>query len=136
VRSAPVSGRLRHGDLHSLPSARRSGSGCGPGGMRVGRFAQHTRLVATRGNADRLAQKFLESVEMQRDNPACTLMIVSRSPDDDDAVFLTEVWSSESEWERARHSPVVDEWAKDMPLLVAEAPQSVRLDPLGGKGLP
>ena len=104
--------------------------------MHVDRFAQHTKLVATRGNADRLAQKFLESAEIQRDNPACELMIVSRSTVDDDVVFLTEVWSSESDWDVARSSPVIADWAQDMPGLVAEAPHSVRLDPLGGKGLP
>ncbi|MGD0882968.1 MAG: antibiotic biosynthesis monooxygenase [Acidimicrobiales bacterium] len=101
----------------------------------MSRFAQHTKLVASSGNADRLARKFLESVEIQRENPACELMIVSRSPVDDDVVFLTEVWSSESEWDAARSSPVITDWAKDMPSLVAEAPQSVQLDPLGGKGL-
>jgi quinol monooxygenase YgiN len=101
----------------------------------VGRFAQHTKLVATRGNADRLAGKFIESVEMQRENPACELMMVCKSPADDDVVYLTEVWSSESEWEAARRNPLIAEWAKDMPALVAEAPQSVRLDPVGGKGL-
>jgi quinol monooxygenase YgiN len=103
--------------------------------IQVGRFAQHTKLIATKGNAERLAHKFLESVEMQQENRACELMIVSRSPVDDDVVFLTEVWSSEPEWEEARRSPVIAVWAEDMPYLVAEAPQSVRLDPLGGKGL-
>jgi quinol monooxygenase YgiN len=101
----------------------------------VGRFAQHTKLVATGGNADRLASKFIESIEIQRENPACELMIVCKSPADDDVVYLTEVWSSESEWEEARSSPLVAQWAKDMPSLVAEAPLSVRLDPIGGKGL-
>jgi quinol monooxygenase YgiN len=101
----------------------------------VARFAQHTRLVATRGNADRLAHKFVESVEMQRDNPACELMIVSRSPVEDDVVYLTEVWSSEAEWEKARNSPAIAEWAGDMPSLVAEAPQSTPLQPIAGKGL-
>ena len=69
------------------------------------RFGQHTKLVATRGNADQLVSKFLESVEIQRKNPACELMIVSRSPENDDVVFLTEVWSSESEWEAAGVAP-------------------------------
>jgi quinol monooxygenase YgiN len=100
----------------------------------MGRFAQHTRLVASRGSADRLASKFMESVESQRTNPACELMIVWKSLEDDDVVYLTEVWSSESEWEEARSSPLIAEWASDMPALVAEAPRSVRLNPVGGKG--
>ena len=101
----------------------------------MGRFAQHTRLVATGGNADRLAEKFVESAEYQRANPACELMMVCRSPSDADVVYLTEVWSSEAEWERARTSPVIDEWAREMPSLVAEPPESIRLEPVGGKGL-
>jgi len=101
----------------------------------MSRFAQHTKLVAAHGNSDRLARKFLESVEIQRENPACELMIVSRSPVDDDVVFLTEVWSSESEWDNARSSPAIAEWSKEMPSLVAEPPHTVRLDPVGGKGL-
>jgi hypothetical protein len=52
-----------------------------------------------------LASKFIESVELQRNNPACELMIVCRSPADDDVVFLTEVWSTEPDWEEARSSP-------------------------------
>ena len=72
---------------------------------------------------------------MQRENPACEFMIVCRSPVDDDVIYLTEVWSSESDWEEARRSLAIAEWAKDMPSLVAESPQSVRLDPVGGKGL-
>ena len=98
-------------------------------------FAQHTKLVASRGNADKLVGKFLESAEIQRGNPDCKLMLVSRSSVDDDAVYLTEVWSSEATWEAARRSPAITEWARDMPRLVAEPPQSVRLDPVGGKGL-
>ena len=101
----------------------------------MGRFAQHTKLVATHGNADRLASKFIESVEIQRENPACELMMVCKSPVDGDVIYLTEVWSSEAEWEDARSSPVVAGWATDLATLVAEAPQSVRLDPVGGKGL-
>ena len=62
-------------------------------------------------------------------------MIVSKSLVDNDVVYLTEVWSSESAWEEARRSPAIAEWAKDMPPLVAVAPESVRLDPVGGKGL-
>jgi quinol monooxygenase YgiN len=77
----------------------------------------------------------MESAEIQRENPACELMIVCKSVEDDDVVYLTEVWSSESEWKQARNSPVIAEWAEGMPSLVSESPQSVRLDPVGGKGL-
>jgi quinol monooxygenase YgiN len=79
--------------------------------------------------------KFLEAVEMQRDNPACELMIVSSSPEEDDLVFLTEIWTSAEEHERARQSPEVQAWATEMPSLVEGGPESTALEIEGGKGL-
>ena len=69
---------------------------------------------------------------MQRDNPACELMLVSSSPEDDDVVYLTEVWTSAEEHELARESEEVQAWAADMPSLVAGPPEST---PLAVEGL-
>jgi hypothetical protein len=84
----------------------------------------------TSGNADRLANKFIESAELQRENAARELVIVCIRRM---VVYLTEVWSSESEWEEVRKSTAIAEWAKDLPSLVTEPPQSVRLNRVGGK---
>jgi quinol monooxygenase YgiN len=59
---------------------------------------------------------------MQRHNSACELMLVSRSPADEEVVFLTELWTSAEEYERARRSKEVEAWAADMPELVAGPP--------------
>jgi quinol monooxygenase YgiN len=101
----------------------------------VSRFAQQTRLVATGGNADTLVRKFLESAAIQRDNPACELMLAGRSASEEDVVYVIEVWSSEAGWEQARRSDAIAAWADGMPQLVAERPVSVTLDSLDGKGL-
>ncbi len=101
----------------------------------MSRFAQHTRLVATPGKRDELVAKFLEAAEIQRDNPDCGLMLVSTAPDSADVVYLTEVWSSEDAWERARHSAPIQAWAASMPALVSRPPESVLLEVAGGKGL-
>jgi quinol monooxygenase YgiN len=95
----------------------------------VARFGQHTRILARAGKRDALLAKFTEAAEMQAGNPACELTLVSGSPDDPDVVFLTEVWTSEDEHERARTSPEVQAWAKDMPELVDGPPDTTRLDP-------
>jgi quinol monooxygenase YgiN len=92
-------------------------------------------LRARVGKHDELVAKFLEVADMQRDNPACQLMLVSSSPEEDDAVFLTEVWMSAEEHERARQSSEVQAWAAQMPSLVAGPPESTRLVVEGGKGL-
>jgi quinol monooxygenase YgiN len=92
-------------------------------------------LRARAGKRDELVAKFLEVVDMQRDNPACQLMLVSSSPEEDDVVFLTEVWSSAEEHERARQGSEVQAWAAQMPSLVAGLPESTPLVIEGGTGL-
>jgi quinol monooxygenase YgiN len=94
------------------------------------RFGQHTRIRARPGKRDELMAKFVEAAEMQRDNPACELTLVSTSPEDDVSVFLTEVWASAEDHERARQSPEVQAWAADMPSLVDGPPEITRLDPV------
>lgn len=101
----------------------------------VSRFAQQTMLISTSGNRDALVTKFLESAEIQRDNPSCEVMFVSTSPVDERVVYLTEVWTSEEAWEEAVGSPETSAWAEGMAALVAERPESIRLTPIGGKGL-
>jgi quinol monooxygenase YgiN len=105
------------------------------GGSPVSRFAQHTRLRAAPGKRDALIAKFIESADAQRENPDCELMIVSSSPDSEDVVYLTEVWSSEVAWDQARTSPAVQAWAASMPGLVGGPPETTALTVLGGKGL-
>ena len=99
-------------------------------------FAQHSRLRAREGKREELVAKFIEVADIQRDNSACRLMLVSISPEEDDVVFLTEVWTSAEEHEQARQSDEVQAWAADMPSLVAGPPETTALVIEGGKGLP
>jgi quinol monooxygenase YgiN len=62
-------------------------------------------------------------------------MLASSSPDEEDVPFLTEVWTSADDHERARQSPEVQAWAADMPSLVAGPPEVAALTIEGGKGL-
>jgi quinol monooxygenase YgiN len=101
----------------------------------MARFAQHTRLRARPGKRDELIAKFLEAAEMQRANPANELTLVSSSPDEDDVVYLTEVWTSAEEHERARESDEVQAWAAPKPTLVDGPPQTSPLDVAGGSGV-
>jgi quinol monooxygenase YgiN len=101
----------------------------------IARFAQHTLIRARPGKRDQLVAKFLEISEIQRHNKACELSLVSSSPDEDDAVYLTEVWASAEEHERARESDEIQAWAEEMPSLVAGPPEITPLVVEGGKGV-
>jgi quinol monooxygenase YgiN len=98
-------------------------------------FAQTTKLSATGGNVDTLLAKFADAAEIQKDNVACEVMIAARSRVESDVIYVFEVWSSEEEWEAARSSPAIAQWARDMPSLVSAPPESTRLDSPVGKGL-
>jgi quinol monooxygenase YgiN len=102
----------------------------------MARFGQQTWLVAKKGRADALVAKFTEAAEIQRDNPACDLMIAGKSATEDDVVYVIEVWASEADWERARKSDEIAAWAQGMPGLVAVWPKSAKFEVAGGKGLP
>lgn len=104
-----------------------------PGVMK--RFGQHSKVMARPGKRDELVAKYLEVGEIQRSNPECELIFVSTSASDANAVYLTEVWSSEESHKQALDSDEVRAWAEAMPPLVDGDPQSQRLEPVGGKGL-
>ena len=99
------------------------------------RFAQHTRLIAAPGKREELIAKFLESVEIQRENADCEVMLVSTAPGSADIVYLTEVWSSKDAWDSARRSAPIQAWAASMPALVGGLPETTPLEVVGGKDL-
>jgi quinol monooxygenase YgiN len=94
-----------------------------------------TKLTATSGNVDALLAKFEAAAEIQKDNAACEVMIAAKSSAETSVVYLIEVWSGEEEWNAARSSPAIAEWARDMPPLVSAPPESTLLDSVIGKGL-
>jgi quinol monooxygenase YgiN len=102
----------------------------------MGRFAQHTRLVAVAGRQEQLIAKFVDAAATQAGDPACELTLISSTPDHSEVVYLTEVWTSEDAWRRARDSNEIQAWAEGMSALVASPPKSTRLDVRGGKALP
>ena len=98
-------------------------------------FAQMTKLTATSGNVDVLLAKFEAAAEIQKDNAACEVMIAAKSSIETSVIYVIEVWSSEDEWNVARSSPAIAEWARDLPPLVSAPPETTLLDSVIGKGV-
>jgi quinol monooxygenase YgiN len=99
-------------------------------------FTQTTKLTASPGNVDVLLAKFELAAELQKGNAACEVMIAAKSSIESNVVYLFEVWSSEEDWDAARSSPAIAEWARGMPPLVSAPPETTRLDSAVGIGLP
>jgi quinol monooxygenase YgiN len=100
-------------------------------------FGLHGRLLAQPGQGDELEAILLESARLLESNEDCLLYVVSRQPDEPDAVWVTETWRSR---EAHRASLEDDEVRalieRAMPLIAALPERTIELRPVGGKGLP
>jgi quinol monooxygenase YgiN len=97
---------------------------------RIGRYAKAT---AKPGQGEALAAKLLEVARSLRDAPGCELYVINRSRDEQDVVWVTELWESEEHMdaalERSRESiPQV--------LALVDGFERIDLEPLGGVGVP
>jgi quinol monooxygenase YgiN len=97
------------------------------------RIARYGKAVANQGQGAELAKRLLAAADELGDDPGCELYLVSRQADDEDVIWVTELWRSQGDLdaslERIRGSDdvaaamaLVDDW------------QMVELDLLGGKG--
>jgi quinol monooxygenase YgiN/mannose-6-phosphate isomerase-like protein (cupin superfamily) len=98
---------------------------------RVGRYVKFT---AKTGQGDALAKRFLAVAQGLRAVPGCELYVVNRAPDEPDAVWVTEAWSSQEELDASLET---DEAKAAIPEVMALVQDTERIDviPVGGVGL-
>jgi len=101
-------------------------------GRRVGRYV---RMMAREGQGDRLADTLLKVADGMRDAPGCELYVINTSADEDDVVWVTEVWADEEASDRALNGELGEVGIGDVLELLAGPPELVELTPLGGTGL-
>lgn len=90
------------------------------------------KITATPGQRDTLIGLLLEG---SKDMPGCLSYIVARDPSDADAVWVTEVWDSETSHKASLQLPQVRAAiAQAKPLIGAFGPSYVT-EPVGGHGL-
>ncbi len=96
---------------------------------KVGRYA---KAIAKPGQADALAERLLKVAEGLRAVPGCELYIINRSPDDPNAVWVTELWSGQAELDAALEA--TDEAQIREVLELTDGFERIDLVPLGGVG--
>jgi quinol monooxygenase YgiN len=94
----------------------------------MARFARHVTITAAAGRRDELLTKFVETLDFLTGNPGCELTMVSTSPDDPNAVILTEIWRSKEDHTAAVQSEHVRRWSVGMGELTAGPPRVQPLD--------
>jgi quinol monooxygenase YgiN len=98
------------------------------------RFGMQGRFTTRPGKGDELTAILLDAANAMHDDEDCLLYVVFRSPDDPDAVYVTEAWVNR---EAHRASLDTEETkaaiARARPLIASI--EGTALHPLGGKGL-
>lgn len=101
-------------------------------GDRVGRYV---RMMAQPGQGDALADALLKVADVMRDAPGCELYLINAAADEDDTVWVTEVWTDAESSDRALSGDLGEAGIGDVLPLLAGPPELVDLTPLGGAGL-
>ncbi len=91
--------------------------------------------VAEPGKGDELAKLLLEAADALADTDACRVYLVSRSPDAEEVVWVTEFWTNAAEHSASLESDSTRALIERASPLIAGSPDATELAPLGGKGL-
>ncbi|MHC5252083.1 putative quinol monooxygenase [Listeria kieliensis] len=102
--------------------------------MKVG-YGLITTFHAHAGQQKELAEILLEGAGVMEDIPACLEYIVGTSEQDEDTVFVVEVWTDEGRHRASLDNPAVKAVIERGAPLIREVERNKELDLLGGKGL-
>jgi quinol monooxygenase YgiN len=101
----------------------------------VPRFGLFGKFTAVPGRRDALVERLLAAAGVIADAPGCELYLVHTSPDEEDAVWVSEIWRSEADHEASLRMPGAREFIQATMPLIARISQQTRTVPIGGKGL-
>jgi quinol monooxygenase YgiN len=101
----------------------------------MSKFGLYGKITAQPGQRDALVAGLLEAAALMQHVPGCELYIVNVSATEPDAVWVTEVWSSDSAHQASlTHDEVKALIKRTMPLIAGG--ERIEIVPIGGKGLP
>jgi len=107
-------------------------SACGGQQGKTDMYGLIGKMNAAAGQRDRLIAILLEGVSGL---PGCQSYIIARDPDDETAIWITEVWDSQASHEASlKHPSVQEAIAKGRPL-IAGMTRIATTTPVGGHGL-
>lgn len=103
-----------------------------PGAERVGRYV---RMVAVPGRGAELARSLLTVATGMGDAPGCQAYVVNAAPDEPDTVWVTEIWADAQSSDDALNRDLGEAGLGAVLELLAQAPEYIEVNPLGGPGL-
>jgi quinol monooxygenase YgiN len=101
----------------------------------MGRVGRYVQLKAREGQRDALVEHMLGAAQLLVDVPGCELYVINTSATDADAVWVTEVWSTQAELDASLSIESVKASVEQVLPLLAGPPDRIDILPVGGKGL-
>ncbi len=94
------------------------------------------KLKAKEGNGEELASILLQAAHLVSTAKGCRLYLISKAENDDDAVWVTEVWDSKEDHDNSLRVEGVRALISQALPILAEMPQKGQeLQILGGTGI-
>ncbi len=101
----------------------------------MGRVGRYVQLKAREGQRDSLVEHMLGVAQLLAEVPGCELYVINTSAEDTDAVWVTEVWSTQAELDASLTLDGVKASVERVMALLAGPPERIDVLPVGGKGL-
>lgn len=101
----------------------------------MSKFGMYTKIPAQPGKRDELVELLLEAAEAIQQLPDCYLYLVNVSANEPDVIWVTEVWESAEAHQASLNMESAKEAIKRGLPLIGEPVESIKLVPVGGKGL-
>jgi quinol monooxygenase YgiN len=96
-------------------------------------IARYAKVTANTGSADEVERVLLGAAASLESNACCLLYLVSRQRDDNNVVWVTELWSDQHALDAARSAANTDQSARDF-METVQSWEMIELDLAGGKG--
>jgi quinol monooxygenase YgiN/mannose-6-phosphate isomerase-like protein (cupin superfamily) len=100
----------------------------------VPEVSRYAKATAKPGQGAALAAVMLRAAEALEDAPGCLLYIVNRSPEEPEAVWVTELWRSQEDLDAALALDSARALMPEVMELVDGPFEQINLEPLGGVG--
>ena len=102
----------------------------------MSKFGMYNRFPARACERDRVVEILLRAAALMEGVDGCELYLVNTSPDNIDAVWVTEVWDSEESHGASLSIEGVAPLGEHLLPLLTASPEKIRVVPVGGKGWP
>ncbi|MEX2160537.1 MAG: antibiotic biosynthesis monooxygenase [Anaerolineales bacterium] len=94
------------------------------------------KIIAIEGQRDALAKILLQAAEALQQNPECIHYLVSNLPEERDALWVSEVWTTKEAHDKSLEPDDIRALIAQARPILEKFDEQIVLEALGGKGLP